>query len=514
MQRAQTIRLLLGDQLNPEHSWFQQTDDQVLYVLMEVRQETDYVQHHIQKVVGIFAAMRRFAQHLTERGHRVHYLTLDHSDNTQSIPENINKIIQQTGAKKFEYLLPDEYRLDEQLKSFCEQLAIETDVSDTEHFYTTRYEVKNFFSGKKTYLLENFYRAMRQKHRVLMDSDGEPVTGRWNFDTENRNKLPPEHTPPPPLTHQHNVTDLVELLEKQGVETIGTLEPEAFIWPLTAAEAKEALQDFIQRFLPNFGTYQDAMDERYWSIYHSRLSFALNIKLLNPREVVNAVEEAWRENPERYNIAQVEGFIRQVLGWREFMRGVYWAKMPAYAEQNYFGHPRKLPSWYWSGETKMNCLQKAIGQSLEHAYAHHIQRLMVTGNFALLAGIHPDEVDAWYLGIYIDAFQWVEITNTRGMSQFADGGLVASKPYVASANYMHKMSNYCQGCAYNRKKKTGPDACPFNSLYWHFMARHQDKLRKNPRIAKMYGTLQRMKPENRSAIMEKAEELLANLEDL
>jgi deoxyribodipyrimidine photolyase-related protein len=256
------------------------------------------------------------------------------------------------------------------------------------------------------------------------------------------------------------------------------------------------------------------MRENEWSVYHSRLSFLMNSKILSPKEVIERVEEAWREDKKKYPISAVEGFIRQILGWREFMRGVYWAKMPGYARSNYFRHQRKLPKWYWTGETKMNCLSQAINQSLDYAYAHHIQRLMITGNFALLAGIHPDEVDAWYLGVYIDAIEWVEITNTRGMSQFADGGIVGTKPYVSSANYVDKMSDYCKNCHYSKSKKTGDKACPFNSFFWNFYEQHRDKLENNPRIGFVYQTLGKMKREKKEELFKQADYYLKNLDEL
>ena len=258
-----------------------------------------------------------------------------------------------------------------------------------------------------------------------------------------------------------------------------------------------------------FGDFQDALTEDSWTVYHSRLSFAMNVKMLSPREVIEAVERKWREAPDHASIAQVEGFIRQILGWREYMRGVYWAHMPEYAEKNFFQHDRPLPGWFWTGETGMRCLQHAITQTLDHAYAHHIQRLMVTGNFALLAGIDPDEVDGWYLGVYIDAIEWVEITNTRGMSQFADGGIVGTKPYVSSANYMHKMGPHCAGCRYNRQGKTEDDACPFNSLYWHFHARNRHLLEKNPRIGMVYRTWDKMDPAKQQALLDRGDAVLA-----
>lgn len=505
------LRLVLGDQLNSQHSWFRQKNDKVLYLLMEMRQETDYVQHHIQKVVAFFLAMRNFSAWLTSEGHRVLYLTLDHSDNRQSLEANLSRIIQDHDIDLFEYQLPDEYRLDEQLSNFSAQASCQVRVYDSEHFLCTREFLGDFFKGKKIYLMESFYREMRKKYDILMEGH-EPMTGKWNYDHDNRNKLKDPLLLKPAKVFKREVSDLVELLQDQQVKTIGEIDANCFEWPVTREEGLVVLDYFCTQLLPYFGMYQDAMYTADAFLFHSRLSFVLNTKLISPLEVVEKVERYGLENQEAVDIAQVEGFIRQIIGWREYMRGVYWAKMPEYAAMNFFGHERKLPQYFWTGKTKMNCLAHAIGQSLGKAYAHHIQRLMVTGNFALLAGIHPDEVDAWYLGIYIDAIEWVEITNTRGMSQFADGGIVGTKPYVSSANYIDKMSDYCGSCFYNKQKKTGDKACPFNSLYWHFYHRNEDKLAKNPRIGMMYRTWAKMK--DKEEILKQAEYYLEHIESL
>ncbi len=510
---SNTLRLILGDQLNINHSWFQQQRKDVQYLLMEMRQETDYVKHHIQKVVAFFAAMREFATTLEQQGHQVIYMKLDDPNNTQDLVENIGHYIDKNEINRFEYLLPDEYRLDQQLKDFCQSLSIETNACDTEHFLSKRHELADFFEGKKQYLLESFYRHMRKQYDVLMDKD-EPLTGQWNYDSENRKKLPKKHTPVSPKTFNTDVTDIYEMISSQGVETIGNIDPEQFIWPTSREEGLALFDFFLEQCLPYFGTYQDAMTPDFWALYHSRISFALNVKLLSPLEVIKKAETYWEDHQEDITIAQVEGFIRQILGWREYMRGVYWAHMPQYADENYFDHQQPLPEWYWTGDTQMACLKHAIRQSLDYAYAHHIQRLMVTGNFALLAGVHPDEVDQWYLGIYIDAIEWVEMTNTRGMSQFADGGIVGTKPYVSSANYIDKMSHYCRSCYYDKKKKTGEKACPFNSLYWHFYHRHEDKLANNPRIGMMYHTWGRMDENKREAILQQAEAYLQQIDEI
>jgi deoxyribodipyrimidine photolyase-related protein len=507
------LRLILGDQLNHQHSWFQEVNSHITYVMMEVLQETNYIKHHIQKIVAFFAAMRNFASEMQAKGHHFIYLTLDHPENRQSIPENLSSIIEKYQIERFEYLLPDEYRLDVQLADFCKKLSIPSQAYDTEHFLTTRYEMRDFFKGKKTYLMESFYRSMRKKYHILMEN-GEPQGGKWNFDAENRKKFDGKVNVPTPLTFKNEVKEILEMIKKFNINTIGRIEPENFEWCVSREEALELLDFFVKHCLKHFGTYQDAMETNFPYLFHSRLSFAINVKLLSPLEVVQAAINYWKEHQHEIEIAQIEGFVRQIIGWREYMRGAYWANMPQYASLNFFEHRNPLPEFYWTGQTKMNCLKHAINQSLDKAYAHHIQRLMVTGSFASLAGVHPDYVDEWYLGIYIDAIEWVEITNTRGMSQFADGGLVATKPYVGSANYMHKMTNYCTKCHYNKDFKYGDRACPFNSLYWHFYHRHREKLEKNPRIGMMYVTLNKMPQEELKKILHQAESYLERINKL
>lgn len=506
------LRLILGDQLNHQHSWYQEKDDQTFYVLMEMQQELNYTTHHIQKVIAFFLAMRAFAEHLEKEGHQVIYLKLDDARNKQSLADNLSWLIKAEGISKFEYQLPDEYRLDKQLQGYCEAISIDFEVFDTEHFLTTRNELSEFFKGKKQFLMESFYRNMRKKHHVLMDS-GNPVGDKWNYDHENRNKMPEDTYVPQPKAFSRDVSEIVDLLKKEKVETIGNIQPNDFLWPVTRQEALELLDFFLKECLPYFGAYQDSMTTKGWSLFHSRISFAMNVKLISPEEVIRKTEDIWQQNRE-IPLSAVEGFIRQILGWREYMRGIYWKFMPDYAKENFFQNDRKLPGWFWTGKTKMKCLSHAIGQSLDFAYAHHIQRLMVTGNFALLAGIDPDEVDQWYLGIYIDAIEWVEITNTRGMSQFADGGIVATKPYVSSANYMHKMSHYCSGCSYDHKKKLGEKACPFNSFYWDFLERNRKLLEKNPRMGMIYRVWDKNSAEQKNQIIEQAASYLERIEEL
>ncbi|WP_066961045.1 cryptochrome/photolyase family protein [Microbulbifer sp. Q7] len=498
-----TLRLILGDQLNHKHSWYRNDDADTLYFLAEMRQETDYVKHHIQKVVAFFEAMQGFASWLESRGKQVVYYPLDHPDNTQKLGSNIAGLIEQHGIEKFEYQLPDEYRLDQQLKQLADDLSIETEAFDSEHFLTGRDELAAFFADKQSLLMESFYRHMRRKHDILMDGD-KPEGGKWNFDESNRKKWKGEPEIPHEKGFRKDVRATLKRIEDAGVKTIGEIEPERFSWPTTREDCLKVLRYFCDTLLVHFGDFQDAMDPEQVYLFHSRLSFAMNSKLLHPREVINAVIEHWQQNRKRISINEVEGFVRQILGWREYMRGIYWREMPGYQRCNRLRNNNDLPDFYWTADTKMRCLHHAINNSLQHAYAHHIQRLMITGNFALLTQVHPDQVDAWYLGIYIDAIEWVEITNTRGMSQFADGGLVATKPYISSGSYINKMSNYCQDCHYKVKEKTGEDACPFNSLYWHFLADKREHFKENHRMAMMLSLLDKMDKDELDALQKRA----------
>ncbi len=503
-QPTHTLRLLLGDQLNLAHPWFQTVDDTVCYCLFETRSEATYAQHHIQKVVAFFLAMRHFAAELSTKGHRVIYRQLDEQPELESITDHLQQLLALTQAQRFEYQLPDEYRLDQALTQFAQALPIPSKAYDTAHFLAGRNSVADLFRGKKGYLMETFYREMRRRHHILMEQNGEPLTGQWNYDSENRKKLPASQAIPPSLHFRRDVNQIVAQLEKLAIPTIGYLQADRFDQPVTRAEALAVLADFCQHRLPFFGTYQDAMTDRDPFLFHSRISFVMNVKLISPLEAVQAAIAAWEAAPDRISYNQLEGFVRQIVGWREYMRGVYWAEMPTYALENFFDHQAPLPDWYWTGDTKMKCLGHSIQQSLHTAYAHHIQRLMISGNFALLLGVHPDAVDAWYLGIYMDALEWVEITNTRGMSQWADGGLLATKPYVSSANYIHKMGDYCQSCEYNYKEKTGENACPFNSLYWDFLERNKRLLANNFRMKMVYKVWQKFSHTQQKDILARA----------
>ena len=508
---TKTLRLVLGDQLNSQHSWFATPSSSVTYLMLEMRQETDYVAHHIQKVLAFFLSMRHFAQTLQEQGHQVQYLTLDDPQNLQDLTAQVQQLVKSGEFTRFEYLLPDEYRLDQQLKACCKTLGIPCEAVDTEHFLTSRGYLKQLFEGKKTYLMETFYREMRKKYAVLMDGK-DPIGGQWNFDEDNRKALKDRSLLKKPRVHPKEVAHITQLLAASGVNCIGNIDPAHFNWPTSREESLEVLQYFCEELLVHFGAYQDALTTWDPYLFHSRLSFSLNCKLISPLEVVQTVEAYWSRHQDQIGIAQVEGFIRQILGWREYMRGIYWAKMPEFAQLNYFGHERKLPDWFWTGNTKMNCLSQSIQQSLDLAYAHHIQRLMVTGLYALLLGVQPKQVHEWYLAMYVDAVEWVELPNTLGMSQFADGGLLASKPYVASGAYVDHMSDYCGSCAYDVRQKTGPKACPMNALYWDFLDRHREKLGNNPRLGMIYRTFDKMAPEKQAGVTADASRFLAGLD--
>ena len=512
MTKTTTLRLVLGDQLNPLHSWFATPDDTVVYLLMEVRQETDYVLHHAQKILAIFAAMRDFAGQLRGAGHRVHYLAIDDADNRQTVPDNLDWLLAHYAATAMEWQAPDEWRLDAQLADYAQRQAVGCSMVDSEHFYTARGEAAALFARRRSWLMEYFYRQMRTKHQVLLEEGGKPAGGQWNFDHDNRKAWPGLPREPADCRPRHDHTALWQTIVAAGVQSFGEPSAAQLAWPLNRTEALRQLDAFVVQALPHFGDYQDAMSSKAWRLFHSLLSFALNTKMLNPREVVDAAESAWRTG--QVPMASAEGFIRQILGWREYVRGVYWAQMPGYEAKNVFGHTLPLPEWFWTGQTRMRCLAASIGQSLEQAHAHHIQRLMVIGNFALLAGLNPVAVHQWYLGIYIDAFEWVELPNTLGMSQFADGGQLATKPYVSSAAYIDRMGDYCKGCHYDKKQRTGEKACPFNALYWDFFARNAGLLGTNPRLALVYRQLAKMDGETITAFQARAGDLRSRLDSL
>lgn len=508
-----TLRLILGDQLNSEHSWFSQSPDEYEYVMMEVCSEATYVTHHIQKIIAFFLAMRAFRDELRAKGFSVTYFQIDDPDNAHSLEDNLSALLKKESYAAFEYQQPDEHRVVEILSKFAKTSKVPSNVATTEHFLVEPEFFQEVFKGHKRYVMESFYRAVRTKFNLLMDH-GKPLGDRWNFDSENRSKLPASLKPPPPCTFPRKVGELVKVIGGLKIPYLGSVDENNFSWPVTRKEALKTLDYFCNHLLPSFGSYQDAMHTEHPFLFHSRLSFSLNVKHISPLEVAQAAIATYLKKKGAITLAQVEGFVRQIVGWREFMRGIYWTHMPKYKTLNVLGAKRPLPHYFWDGDTKMNCVRHAVSQSLTEGYAHHIQRLMVTGNFSILAGINPDEVDAWYLGIYIDALEWVQLPNTRGMSQFADGGIVGTKPYTSSAAYINKMSNYCSGCHYKFKERIGEHACPFNSLYWDFLMRNQGALSKNPRIGMGYQLLAKMSAKDKDDITAQAKTVLKNIEHL
>ena len=506
-----TLRLILGDQLNYQHSWYKTISEPTIYCMFEMRQETDYVKHHIQKVVGFFAAMQEFKKYLMSQGHKIVYLTLDDSSNHQNLEENLSSLISSLGISKFEYQSPDEYRLDAKLKTICKTLEITTQVIDSEHFYTNRDELSVFFKGKKQFLMERFYRDMRKKNHILMNGE-QPEGGEWNYDKSNRNKWKGSPEIPPFINFNNEVGSILKSIENCGIETIGRFDGSTLSYPINRDQSLQQLKYFNENLLVHFGDYQDALHNEEVYLFHSRLSFAMNLKMISPKEIVSSVLSHYRLRSDEITISQVEGFIRQVIGWREYMRGMYWAHMPEYKKLNALDNQHAIPDFFWTGDTQMNCLSKTINNSLDNAYAHHIQRLMITGNYLLLTQTNPDEVDDWYLGIYIDAIEWVQLPNTRGMSQFADGGLIATKPYVSSGSYINKMSNYCSDCKYNVKERLGENGCPFNSLYWNFLDDKRTQLSGNFRMKMMYSVLNKFSSEELVAMKLRASEIIESPE--
>jgi deoxyribodipyrimidine photolyase-related protein len=498
--------LILGDQLAPTVAALRAADrTRDVVVMAEVAAETDYVPHHPKKIAFLFAAMRKFAARLQADGWHVAYTRLDDPENAGSIRAELLRRTEEFGASEVLATEPGEWRLIEALRDH----PLTVHLLEDDRFLCTHAEFEAWAKGRKALRMEFFYREMRRKTGLLMEGD-QPEGGQWNFDHDNR-KGPPKGLsgPVPPRFDPDDMTEEVLTLVETRFDThFGDLRP--FWFATEPAQAEKALDHFIAHALPRFGDYQDAMVTGQDFLFHSVLSVYINAGLLGPLEVCRRAEAAYRAGDAPLNA--VEGFIRQIIGWREFVRGVYFHEGPDYAQRNALDHSRTLPPVYWGGETRMRCMKEAVGVTRREAYAHHIQRLMVTGNFALLAGIDPGEVHEWYLAVYADAYEWVEAPNTVGMSQFADGGVVGSKPYVSSGNYIDRMSDYCKTCDYGVKIKTGPDACPFNLLYWHFLIRHRDRFSQNPRMAQMYRTWDRMEDDRRARVLADAGVLLERLE--
>lgn len=500
-----TLRPILGDQLTADLASLRDIDpSNDIVLLAEVAEETRYVPHHRQKIVMVLAAMRHFARDLWEAGIRVDYVALDDPANTGDFLSEWRRAVARHQAERVVLTEPGEWRVAQAMERLTED-GIPVEIRADDRFFCSRARFARWAEGRRAFRMEFFYREMRRESGILMDGD-QPVGGQWNFDAENRKRLPASVRPPSPPAPVSNdiVRSVIELVAWRFPDGFGDLGP--FVWPVTRAAALAVLDRFIAFGLPSFGDYQDAMKDGEPFLFHALLSPALNIGLLTPREVCLAAEAAWRRGDAPLNA--VEGFVRQILGWREYVRGIYWLRMPDYAQGNALGAERPLPDFYWTGRTSMRCVSQVVGQIQRHAYAHHIQRLMVMGNLALLAGFAPAEVEAWYLAVFVDAFEWVELPNTHGMALFADGGLLASKPYAASGAYINRMSDYCGRCVHDPKARTGPTACPFTVLYWHFLMTQRDRLASNPRMAMAFRNLDAMPAAERAAIGRQASAVL------
>lgn len=505
-----SLRLVLADQLTHDVSALQGIDiNEDIVLICEVRNETNYVKHHKKKIAFLFSAMRHFAQELRDKGIHVRYVKLDDEGNAGSFTGEIKRAVEAHKISRIISTFPGEYRVLEEMKTWQDKFGIDVEIRNDDRFLATHEEFANWANGRKQLRMEYFYRDMRQSYAILMNGD-KPEGGKWNYDAENRK--PPKDGLDIPQTYMAEPDDItrevMDLVAAHFSDHFGDLEP--FHFAVTRDQARVALRQFIDQRLCHFGDYQDAMIEGEAWMYHSHISFYLNCGLLTPLECVKAVEHAYHQGLAPLNA--VEGFIRQIIGWREYVRGIYWLKMPDYADQNFFEAKRALPEFYWTGETQMNCLRQCVTETKENAYAHHIQRLMVLGNFALIAGIDPKYVNEWFLIVYADAYEWVELPNVSGMILFADGGYLASKPYAAGGSYINKMSDYCKKCSYKVKDKNGADACPFNYLYWDFLARNRDKLSNNHRIGMMYKTYDRMGEDKKQAIAQDSKTFLESLE--
>ena len=505
-----TLRVVLGDQVSRGLSALEDLDPAEDVVLMaEVLSECTYVKHHPKKIVLVLSAMRHFAAALEAEGVRVEYITLDDPANTQSLRGELVRAVERHRPARVVATECGEYRLEQDMLGWETACGVEVEIRDDRRFLCRRQEFRAWAAGRKGLRMEFFYREMRARTGLLMD-EGEPAGGRWNYDAENRKPLPKSMQPPkvPSFPPDRITQEVMEVVARRFPDHFGDVDD--FALPVTPMDAERALQDFVLNRLPLFGDWQDTMKAGESTMYHALISTSLNTGLLDPLHACQVAEAVWRAG--RAPLNAVEGFVRQIIGWWEYVRGVYWLKVPEYRSLNGLNATRPLPAFYWTGETRMNCLHHAITDTKRHAYAHHIQRLMVTGNFALIAGLHPDEVDEWYLIVFADAYEWVEMPNVRGMALHADGGIMGSKPYASSGAYINRMSDYCRGCHYDVRAATGERGCPFNALYWDFIARHAAKFAPNPRMSMPVRSLEKMAPERVAAIRERAAGFLAAME--
>ncbi len=503
-RNTRNLVLVLGDQLNAGSAAFDGFDPAVDRVWMaEVPAESELVMSHKARIVMFLSAMRHFRDALLEKRIRVFYRALDAPNNRGSFATELQTAVTELDPNRIVMVQPGEWRVNRDISRTVRDLRLPLEVREDRHFVTSREEFEHHIEGRKRTVMEYFYREMRRRYDVLMDGV-EPLGGRWSLDDENRQSFgrdgPGEIPDPISFQPDHTTRDVIELVERRFSDHPGSLAH--FDWPVTPEDAQGALRDFLEHRLGSFGPYQDAMWKGRPYLYHSRLSSAMNLKLLNPGEVVQAACDTLSEDAAPLN--SVEGFVRQILGWREYVRGTYWHHMPDYLRLNALEATLPLPSFYWTADTDMNCLHECIEQTLSYGYAHHIQRLMVTGLFALILGVDPQAVHQWYLAVYVDAVEWVELPNTLGMSQFADGGIMATKPYCASGRYIQRMSNYCRECRYHPSERTGGDACPFTTLYWDFLLRHRKRLASNPRMALQLRNLERFGAAERRAVRRSA----------
>lgn len=506
-----TLHIVLGDQLDLSAPALRALDVQRDAILMmEVAGEAVHVPSHKQRTVLFLSAMRHFARELVEQGYQVRYVTLTDEGNTQSLDGEVRRAVSELHPERLSIVRPGEWRLWALLDAWREDLGIDLLMHEDAHFYTTPQQFSQWADGRKVLRMETFYRKQRRDLAILMDGRGEPEGGAWNYDKENRKPLKSSLADLPArkvFTPDAMTREVIELVESRFPDAPGTTE--SFGWPVTHAQAGAALRHFVRRGLADFGAYQDAMRSGAPWVYHSLLSPVLNLKLLDPRQCVEAAVKAYAEG--RAPLNSVEGFVRQIIGWREFIRGIYWRQGPDYGSGNSLQESGRLPSIYWSGETSMRCMQQSLGQVMEHGYGHHIQRLMVTGNFALIAGVKPAEIRDWYLAMYVDAVDWVTTPNTVGMVMHADGGIVGSKPYAASGAYIKRMSDYCSGCTYDPAVRSGGKACPFTVFYWDFLLRHRQRFKSNPRMGLALANLKRLSPADRRALQLRADAIRREL---
>jgi (6-4)DNA photolyase len=511
MSSCRTLIPVLGDQLSHTlASLCVSSKEDSVILMMEVWDEATYVKHHKQKIALIFSAMRHFAEELCGDGWQVDYVELDDPENSGGFTGEVVRAIERHEPETVRIVEAGEWRVQQAVEEWPDKFPCPVEILTDDRFLCTAREFRDWAEGRKALTMEHFYREMRRKTGLLMEEDGKPVGGKWNYDAENREALEGAlFVPPCPKFAPDTITQQVlELVDERFGDHFGKLEP--FEWPVTAADAQKAADTFFTERIENYGPYQDAMIFGSDDLYHSMLSTSINCGLLDPLELCHRAEKAYQEG--RAPLNSVEGFIRQIIGWREFVRGFYWHFMPGLATDNEMEAHLPLPEFFWTGETDMRCLSDCIRSTHNNAHAHHIQRLMVLGNFCLVAGINPQDVQDWFLAVYADAYEWVELPNVSGMVLYADGGKLATKPYAASGNYINKMSDYCKECRYKVAQKTGPDACPFNPLYWHFMDRHRERLASNHRIGRIYTTWDRMGDEKKRDYLETAEAFLASLE--